>query len=76
MRRSLDGDTYFNVTIQRCGAYLRPGAYQRKYDNLLNSSSRIQKFMGFKEKNYFLIVLSIQTLITVLSYDIFALRNH
>ena len=58
------------------GAYLRPGAYQRKYDNLLNSSSRIQKFMGFKEKNYFLIALSIQTLITVLSYDIFALRNH
>ena len=35
------------------GAYLRPGAYQRKYDNLLNFSSRIQKFVGFKEKNYF-----------------------
>ena len=38
----------------------------KKASNQWNAISKIQKFMGFKEKELFKIALSIQTLITVL----------
>ena len=46
-----------------------------KASNQLNAIGRIKKFMGFKEKKFFLIVLYTQTLIIVLWFGIFAHLN-
>ena len=47
----------------------------KRASNQWNAISKIQKFMGFKEKELFKIALSIQTLITVLSCVSFLLNK-
>ena len=50
-------------------------ALGKKASNQWNAISKIQKFMGFKEKELFKIALSIQTLITVLLCVSFSLNK-